>query len=76
MKKCCNNKVKFITNGLSTYAMCALLLSLVGSGIISIFNLSGNLVTYFYILSLSVNFLFILLLIIRIPFYIKGKKNS
>lgn len=42
MKKCCNNKVKFITNGLSTYAMCALLLSLVGSGIISIFNLSGN----------------------------------
>lgn len=36
-------------------------------------NLSGNFVTYFYILSLSVNFLFILLLIIRIPFYLKEK---
>lgn len=75
MNKEKEGKVKFLTRNLSNAAIFALLLNPCGLGIITIFNVSDKIKTYYYSFYLTFCFVFVILLLIRIPFYFREKKD-
>jgi hypothetical protein len=71
-----NKEVKFLTKGLINFTVCWLLITSVISGVFALFDLREKLITLYYILYALVSFIYVLLLVVRIPFYIKEKKNE
>lgn len=69
------NRVKFFTKALWIYAYFSLFMTTVVSGVIIVFNLSDNVKFYYYSFYAIYNAIFIILILIRIPFYIKEKSN-
>lgn len=75
MYKVKEGKVKFLTKTLTNLAIIALLINTYGMGIITIYNVSDRIKTYYYSFYLTFCCIFVILLLIRIPFYFREKKD-
>lgn len=69
-------KVVFFTKGLRTYAYFSLFMTIVIHGVVAIFNFSESFKLFYYSFYTLYNFIFIVLILIRIPYYKKSKRNN
>lgn len=76
MKTNSKNKVEFLTKELNVFAFFSLFMTTVVNGIITISNTSENIKFYYYRFYTIYNIVFVILLLIRIPFYRNKKRLS
>ena len=69
------SKVAFFNKPLKIYAFISLFMTIVVSGIFTIFNIGEKITLYYYSFYTIYNIFFIVLVIIRIPYYRKEKNG-
>lgn len=67
--------VVFLTKHLMVYAYYSLFMTTVGNGIVSLFNFNDSFKTIYYSIYTLSNLIFVILLLIRIPYYRREKKK-